>query len=423
MSAGVSPIGRFVSRRDFFPFLVDPMPPKTSFSPLLKVKKEETLELLKIYPKLRCEISDGFLRETIETIESNICVISLKKKPDGELINRNHSRKLHRTIIIDQLGRIYISCKRHSHFSEGVGRGNMKNNTFLINITDAKVMTLGSSKLGPTEHADYNSGQIYHTHERQQCADREALAATLFKGVPNIIQYHDVFNYDGGGIFPECKQAIIMDYYSEGSLVDITNDYLTGQLMFNLDQMYRFVRSICNGLIYLHEKGYIHRDVKPDNYLIKKFEENGVTYYEADLTDFGFFIHQDDKAKLDDSVGTIPFVAPEFWKFYHELRVVMHGLTQDSIKSSHFNKITTAADVYSLGVYFCQLFLNHHPPKQGIQSYCGDPWLRALKEPVDKPLEHLLWRMTRKNPKVRPTMVQVLEELKPALEHFYSTKP
>ena len=69
--------------------------------------------------------------------------------------------------------------------------------------------------------------------------------------------------------------------------------------------------SICNALIYLHSKGFLHRDVKPDNIMV---EGNGSCFQQAKLIDFGLsiaFSEQSLPSSSDNRAGTVAFMAPE----------------------------------------------------------------------------------------------------------------
>jgi serine/threonine protein kinase len=65
-----------------------------------------------------------------------------------------------------------------------------------------------------------------------------------------------------------------------------------------------FFRQLLEGVAFLHEHGICHRDIKPDNILVKSYDPP-----EAMLTDFGC---ASDKAQIPyDCPGTISYLAPE----------------------------------------------------------------------------------------------------------------
>merc|ERR1719350_736791 len=61
------------------------------------------------------------------------------------------------------------------------------------------------------------------------------------------------------------------------------------------------------GLMFLHHHRFIHRDIKPDNYLLES-DEIGAP---LKLVDFGFMCRIKRSEKLSRVVGTVSFLAPE----------------------------------------------------------------------------------------------------------------
>jgi serine/threonine protein kinase len=110
---------------------------------------------------------------------------------------------------------------------------------------------------------------------------------------PNIVQVH-AWREAGRPPFP----CLVLQYVSGGSLDDkVTRG---GPLPWSVAA--RYVADVADGLLLLHAKGVVHRDVKPANILFDP--ETG----EALLTDFGIAAHL---ADLGTAAGTPRFMAPE----------------------------------------------------------------------------------------------------------------
>ncbi len=62
-------------------------------------------------------------------------------------------------------------------------------------------------------------------------------------------------------------------------------------------------RDICQGLEYLHHRGIIHCDIKPENILINE-DGNPV------IADFDISISNETRTQTAKSVGTIGYIAP-----------------------------------------------------------------------------------------------------------------
>lgn len=78
---------------------------------------------------------------------------------------------------------------------------------------------------------------------------------------PNIVRYHQSY------INNDCVYWI-MDYCDGGTLKERFSLYIKQELKIEEDLIWYWSLQILNGLKYLHEKGLIHRDLKPDNIYI-----------------------------------------------------------------------------------------------------------------------------------------------------------
>jgi len=117
---------------------------------------------------------------------------------------------------------------------------------------------------------------------------------------PNVVTVHEIGEVEG-------KLYIAMRYLPGGSLADkIARDPLT------LEETLRILPEVAGGLAAGHEKGIIHRDVKPANII---FDEKG----RAVVTDFGVAkaVHLSTIGTTSVSggmVGTPYYRPPELWR-------------------------------------------------------------------------------------------------------------
>ncbi|CCJ30721.1 unnamed protein product [Pneumocystis jirovecii] len=112
-------------------------------------------------------------------------------------------------------------------------------------------------------------------------------------------KHENIVNYIDSFLFKD-DLWVIMEYMEGGCLTDV--------LMSNImteSQIATVVKEVLKGLIYLHSKGVIHRDIKSDNVLLSL--EGRIK-----LTDFGFCAFFNEScAKRTTMVGTPYWMAPE----------------------------------------------------------------------------------------------------------------
>ena len=144
---------------------------------------------------------------------------------------------------------------------------------------------------------------------------------------PNIVKYH-------GFVKSAETLNIILEYCENGSLHSISKNF--GKFPENLVGLY--MSQVLHGLLYLHEQGVIHRDIKGANILTTK---QGL----VKLADFGVATRT--TGLNDDTVvGTPYWMAPEV--------IEMTGAT-------------TASDIWSLGCTVIEL-LDGRPPYHKLQQ-------------------------------------------------------
>jgi serine/threonine protein kinase, bacterial len=131
--------------------------------------------------------------------------------------------------------------------------------------------------------------------------DREAdLAATLWH--PNIVGVHDRGEFDG-------RLWIAMDYVEGADASQMMNDrYLDGM---PAPDVCAIVTAAAGALDYAHQRGVLHRDVKPANILLTEPEDGERRIL---LADFGIARQVAEVSGLtatNMTVGTVTYAAPE----------------------------------------------------------------------------------------------------------------
>jgi serine/threonine-protein kinase len=132
---------------------------------------------------------------------------------------------------------------------------------------------------------------------------REAdIAATLWH--PNIVGVHDRGEYEG-------QLWIAMDYVDGVDAAQlIQRRYPAGM---PADEVSEIVTAVASALDYAHERGLLHRDVKPANIMLTQLEKDSPERRIL-LTDFGIARPVDDAHGLTTTnmtMGTVAYAAPE----------------------------------------------------------------------------------------------------------------
>lgn len=138
---------------------------------------------------------------------------------------------------------------------------------------------------------------------------------------------------------------IAMEYISGGSLRAHLQRLQQRQQFLPLEQCLQIGLQIAEALNYAHQRGLIHRDVKPSNIILKRLnqpEEPGEQPFRAVLTDFGLvkLLQGDSITQSGTTLGTPAYMAPE----------QCEGLELDG-----------RSDIYSLGVVLYELLTNRLP--------------------------------------------------------------
>ncbi|PWT78552.1 MAG: hypothetical protein C5B60_01005 [Chloroflexi bacterium] len=208
---------------------------------------------------------------------------------------------------------------------------------------------------------------------------------------PNILPVHDSGVQDG-------MLYLVMDYAPDGSLADALQGRSEHRLTLPLSMPFTLdiISQVAAALEYTHEKGIVHRDVKPGNVLLR-VEPSG--HWHVLLADFGVARTLQVDSQRTQVSGTFIYMAPEQF-------------------SARFSP---ASDQYALAVMAFQL-LAGRPPFDGdlasltrAHMYEPPPSLHALNPDVPPAVEAVVARALSKDPAQRyPSVAQFAAALNAA---------
>ena len=135
------------------------------------------------------------------------------------------------------------------------------------------------------------------------------------------------------------EENIVLEEFIEGD----TLGFLLKDSLFTQDETREIVRQVCRALWVLHSIGAVHRDVKPENIIMRGKE--------AVLIDFDAArLHKPELSTDTHVLGTTGFAAPE-----------QYGLSQSDLRT----------DIYSLGILINVMLTGEHPSKKLAEGRLG----------------------------------------------------
>jgi len=219
--------------------------------------------------------------------------------------------------------------------------------------------------------------------------EREAKVVATLRH-PNIVQVFD-FDVQNGQYY------MVMEYIDGVTLKTMLESMHERNEWLGLGDAANIVLSVGSALRYAHDRGMVHRDVKPANVMIT---QDGHVI----LTDFGIakILSTTNLTASGAMVGTPSYMSPE------------QGMGQAGDERS---------DLYSLGVMFYQLAVGRLPfdadtPLAVVLKHINDPLPipRALKPDLPEDVERIILKALAKNPDDRyPAVGDMTADLKRAM--------
>ncbi len=220
---------------------------------------------------------------------------------------------------------------------------------------------------------------------------REARATSALNH-PNIVTVYEIGEADAG-------RFIAMELVTGRTLKAMVGETLP------LETILRVVEQVARALAVSHGAGIAHRDIKPDNIMVR---DDGY----VKVLDFGL-------ARLDQTRSD-PFEGPTFVETEAGLLVgTLQYMSPEQVGADPLGSpVTTATDIFSLGLVLYELLTKRHPfaataPVGVLHAIATeDPIPPSHLQPeIPAALDDLILRMLQKNPLLRPKAMEAASTL------------
>ena len=171
------------------------------------------------------------------------------------------------------------------------------------------------------------------------------------KNEKNIVQTYDFFYLQKNNhlycliLMEYCKYHTLLEYIDKNQILDDA-------------KIYSIISQIANGLKSIHKNKYYHRDLRPENILLRNETDKDI---EIAICDFGSATNQiypnNDKFKNTNNTNSINDL---LFDLYSKTNIIYRAPEEIFLNSKY--PITEKVDIFALGIISVMLLLSYIPP-------------------------------------------------------------
>lgn len=196
-------------------------------------------------------------------------------------------------------------------------------------------------------------------------------------------------------------------YYKINEKIDTSSLSCSDISKLPEEKILLIAKSVCHSIKILHDLNIVHGDLKPDNILIKKTAAG----YSGKLIDFDdSYFSGNPPLDRECVVGTPEYYSPEQALYIMDEDEEIPGST-----------LTCKSDIFTLGVILAEYFTGEKPitAKGPVWTAIKNGDSVRFAKSFNMKLNNLILRMLSLNPKDRPTIQEVFEDLR----NLYTAPP
>src|SRR3989338_244940 len=238
-----------------------------------------------------------------------------------------------------------------------------------------------------------------------------AVFEDLPQGMEGVVSTHRIFEWLEGKKGP--KYALLQEFGSY-TLKELFENQKPSSLL-QYPQCLHLMKQLAAGLCNLHEREWIHNDIKPSNIILVK--DPNTEELHAKLIDLECALSFDEAPFVSNVQGTLDYLAPEFYFYAEEFSLHGEKSAPCLIKEAP-DGVSSKKDIWALGQVFYELLFGEfiEPDSKTFEKMvasCEESRMVVFLQKLQRKgkAAALIASMLHQNRSCRPSAAQVLQTL------------